>query len=108
MNGRRDDVRRRFFCKLNDVLTKVGFDNLHPRGFERVVEMRLLGCHALALDDDLRLSGYCESTDDSVRFSSIARPMNHCAARARVAGKVFEISIEMRKHLVFDRSCLAA
>jgi len=59
VNGGRDDVRRRFVCKLNDVLAKICFNHLQSGGFERLVEMRLFGRHALAFHDDARVSLFC-------------------------------------------------
>ena len=96
MNRGRDDVRRRLVRKLNDVLTEICFDHLHAGSFERVVEMRLFGRHALALDDDARVSFCRQAADDRVCFGSVARPVNFRAATLRVAHKLFEIPIEMQ------------
>src|SRR5215207_881890 len=70
--------------------------------------MRLLSRHALALDDEARVSLRSQSTNDRICFGSVARPVNLGAATLRVAHKLFEIPVEMQKYLVFDRAGLAA
>ena len=49
MHGRRDDMRRRFAAKLNDIFAEVGLDCVDIRRLERGVEADLLGDHRLAL-----------------------------------------------------------
>jgi len=50
-------VARRFAIELDDVLAQVGFQGLDAVFLEEVVEVHLLGNHALALDQRLGALG---------------------------------------------------
>ena len=76
MNRRRDDVRRRFAGKLDDVLTKIRFQGFDAGCLKRCVQMNLFGRHALALDDQPRLTFARNPFYDFIRFACITRPMN--------------------------------
>src|SRR6185369_5108426 len=94
--------------ELNDVLAEIGFDNLHTRSFESIVEMRLFRRHTLALDDDVRLTFRGEGANDRVCFRSVSGPVNLCATSLGAANKLFQILIEMPEHLVFNRARLSS
>ncbi len=72
VNRGRDDVRRRLVRKLNDVFAEIRFDHLHARSFQRIVEMRLFGRHALAFDDRARVA--FERKLQMMAFASAASP----------------------------------
>jgi hypothetical protein len=95
-------------CELDDVLAEIRFDDLHSRGFERVVQVRLFGRHALALNDGARVSVARQAHDDVVRLGGVAGPMDYGTALLRVRRKRFEILVEVQQHFVLDRAGLGA
>ena len=53
MHRRRDDVRRQFVAKLDDVFAEIGFDRRNAIGFEIFVDGDFLADHRLALGHGL-------------------------------------------------------
>src|SRR5688572_23836671 len=93
--------------ELNYVFTEIGFDHLHAGSFEGIVEMRLFRRHAFAFDDCSGLTLYSKTTNNRICFDRITRPVNCGATTLGVLHKLFEVTIEMRQRVVFDRARLA-
>ncbi len=108
VNRRGNDMRRSLAGKLNDVLTQVSFKRGHAYGLQGRVEMDFLGHHALAFHDQARPSFTGEAANYAVRFVRIARPVNLGPNFFGVGRKLFQILIEVKQGLVFDRARLRA
>ena len=102
MNGRRDDVARRFVLKLNEIFAKIGFDDFKPCLFEMIVEVDFLRHHGLALGDEARIGRAADIEDDRARVFRRCGPM-HFGARGRCIFLIdVEVVVEVREGVILD------
>ncbi len=102
MYRRRDDVRRQFVAKLDDVLAEIGLDRGDGVFRQEIVEADFLGHHRFALGHGLGVERAADVEDDRTRVGGRSGEM-HVAARGEHATLVFlEIEIEMRQGVILD------
>jgi len=101
-------VRRSLTGKLNDVFTQVSFKCGNAYGFQGRVEMDFLGHHALAFHNQAHPAFASEAANNAVRFVGVARPVNLRTSFFGVGRKFFQILIEVKQGLIFDRARLRA
>ena len=96
MNSRRDDVARRFVFQLNEVLAKIGLDNIHARRFEAMIEADFLRHHRLALGDEAGAGFLADRQNCRSRLIGRCGPMNFRAGLRGAFLERFKIMVEMR------------
>ncbi len=94
MHAGEDEMERGLAAELLDELPEVTFYHAVALGLEGVVQVDLLGRHALALDDRLRSGRADDLEDDRARFGRVARPVHFAAAGLEAVGEEDEHLVE--------------
>ena len=102
MHRRRDDVRRQFMAKLDDVFAKIGFDRRDAVGFEEFVDGDFLADHRLAFGDGFRAELAAEIEHDLARILRRHGVVDLAALRDDALFPGFEIEVEVGKRVVLD------
>jgi hypothetical protein len=76
VDGRHDDVARRFAVELDDVLAQIGFQGLDAALFQEGIEMHLLRDHALALDQGPGALGLEDAQDELIGLLAGLGPLD--------------------------------
>ena len=93
------DVRRFVVAQLNDEIRQIGLVRRDAGGFERRVELRLIGGHGLDLDDFRLLVALYDADDDSIGFIRVAGPMNFAAGRRAGLFELLEVRVQIAQYL---------
>ncbi len=108
VDGRRDDVARRFAADLEQVFAEIAFEDFDPQVFEMAVEADLLGNHRLAFGDLARATLAAEAGDDGASFFAVGRPVHAAAGGFGFGGEGFEVDVEVRERVVADIASFVA
>ena len=86
-----DDMAGRFVGELDDVFAEVGFDYAQAGVFEGVVEVNLLGCHGLGLDDQVGAVLEGDILDDGLCVLDTRGPVDGAAVAGQVGLELLEV-----------------
>ena len=108
MNGRRDDVARRFFSQLDDVFAEIRFDRFDAVLLEEIVQPDFFRDHRLALGHGLHVETAADIKDRLPGILGRRTPMHMPALLGDLPLESFKIIVEMRERVIFDVSGLIA
>ena len=81
--------------ELDYVFAQISFDDLQPRIFKSVVQVRLFGRHAFAFDNRSRAPLRRNVADYGVRILAVFCPVKLNSARFSTRDELLEILIQM-------------
>ncbi len=87
MDGRQHHVRRALPRQLHDPLAEVGFPHFDPCGFQRSIQVDLLGCHRLRLHQQARPAPPRHFQDVPAHFVRRLKPHDPRPARGGGPGE---------------------
>ena len=87
MHTRENKVERWFLAKLLNELTQIALNHAIALSFKCIVEMDLLGGHALRLDDSFGSRIATDLRNNLTCFGAIAGPVNFPAITLKVGRK---------------------
>jgi hypothetical protein len=100
LDRRGNDVHRMLAGELEDVLAEIGLDDFDACGFERRVQLDLLGEHRLPFRNELCIGGCADPCHRRLRLFRCWAEMRVSPGRFEGGNEPFEMSIEIvdRRH----------
>jgi hypothetical protein len=108
MDGRCDQVARRFIPQLDDVLAEIGLHRRDGVGLEEMIEIDLFADHGLAACNQFGVHRTADAQDGLPRRLGILAPMHPPAIGDHLRFEALEIDVEIVEHMVLDGPSMIA
>ena len=95
VDGRGNDVGRRFACELNDELAEIGLEGFDARSDQRMIQADLLGRHAFDLNSAPHAVRPGDLQHNAVGFVPVSRPVDVAAGLSDTLFQQGQIVIKM-------------
>ena len=102
VDGRDQDMRGRFACKLDNQFGKVGLDSANASFRQRLVEVNFVGSEGLDLHHLVRTGFLDKLCDDAIGLSSITRPVDLSSSMLDCCFELQQVFIEVAHGTRFD------
>src|SRR5262249_6539078 len=102
MNDRRDEMTRSIVADLDDELTQIRLDHIHPCRLQIRYEMDLLAHHRFRFDASRTVCLFRDVDDDALCLSRVAGEMNVTAVALHASLGLLQVEVEIVDRVLLD------